>query len=37
MARLAAGLPATALPRLRKLRMAVVDYDNLLYLNAYDS
>jgi hypothetical protein len=34
------NLPRNILGRqgwLRKLRMAVVDYDNLLYLNTYDS
>jgi len=34
------GLPRNVLGRqgwLRNLRMAVIDYDNLLYLNVYDS
>jgi len=34
------GLPRNLLGRrgwLRNLRMALIDYDNLLYLNAYDS
>lgn len=34
------GLPRNILGRqgwLRNLRLAVIDYDNLLYLNAYDS
>ncbi|MCI0389803.1 MAG: hypothetical protein MOB07_13725 [Acidobacteria bacterium] len=34
------GLPRNVLGRqgwLQKLRMAVIDYDNLLYLNTYDS